>query len=491
MAKFSFENIKQQLRLLSNEQIKQVHENALDLLDNVGIYFDSLEALEILDGSGCKVDKSTKIVKFPPELVVKAIESAPEKFNIYDREGNFYSEIGGDKVHFDPVSTPANVLTSDGESVRQSNSEDLKMLVKAVDFLPQLDLASTSVVCSDIPVEMGDTYIYYTVMKGTKKPIIGGAIDVPGVRRTYGMVKALFGSDQAVREKPYTIFDVCASAPLKYSHISSQNIIDCAHFGFPIETISVPMLGACSPVTLAGSIVQHTAESLGGLVLAQVVRPGNPYVYGGAPVLFDMKTTTTPMSALEANMVTAGYSLLGKYYGLPTHTYAALSDAKTPDYQAGYESGMSAIIAAMAGVNMISGAGGLDYVAEFSLEKLIMDAEVIGLTKRLLRGIEVSADTLCQDLFYKVGPGGDFLQTKHTRQWFKKELYLPGPVVDRKDRASWESAGKESIFKRAQAQLERVKLHPGSPLDPERSRALDESLIAIANEAGVKVPLMD
>lgn len=491
MAKFSFDNIKQQLRLLSNEQIKQIHENALDLLAHVGIYFDSQEALEILDGAGCTADKSTKIVKFPPELVQKAIESAPEKFSIYDREGNFYSEIGGDKVHFDPVSTPVNVLTGDGESVRQSTSTDLKMLVRAVDFLPQLDLASTSVVCSDIPVEMGDTYIYYTVMKGTKKPIIGGAIDVPGVRRTYEMVKALFGSEQAVREKPYTIFDVCASAPLKYSHISSQNIIDCARFGFPVETISVPMLGACSPVTVAGSIVQHTAESLAGLVLTQVVRPGNPYVYGGAPVLFDMKTTTTPMSALEANLVTAGYALMGKYYGLPTHSYAALSDAKIPDYQAGYESGMSAVIVALAGINMISGAGGLDYVAEFSLEKLVMDAEVIGMVKRLLQGIEVSPETLCQDLFYQLGPGGDFLQTKHTRQWFKKELYMPGPVIDRKDRASRETAGKESIFQRAQTQLERIKQHPGSPLDEERSRVLDGALLAIAREAGVEVPLQD
>jgi trimethylamine--corrinoid protein Co-methyltransferase len=491
MAKFSFDNIKQQWRLLSNDQILKIHENALELLENVGVYFDSDEALEILAEAGCKIDRSTKIAKFPPELIIKAIASAPEKFNLYDRDGNFYSELGGDQVHFDPVSTPAHVLTSDGESVRPSTSADLKMLVKAVDFLPQLDLASTTIVCSDIPVEMGDTYIYYTVMKGTKKPIIGGAIDVPGVGRTFEMVKAIFGSEQAVREKPYTIFDVCSSAPLKYSHISAQNLIDCARYGFPIETISVPMLGACSPVTLAGSIVLHTVESLAGLALSQIVRPGNPYVYGGAPVLFDMKTTTTPMSALEANMVTAGYALLGKYYGLPTHTYAALSDAKVPDYQAGYESGMSAVIAALAGVNMISGAGGLDYVAEFSLEKLIMDAEVIGMTKRLLRGIEVNPDTLCQELFYQVGPGGDFLQTKHTRQWFRKELYLPGAVIDRTDRATWESTGKKDMFTRAKAQLELIKVHPGSPLDKERSVALDLALSKIADEAGVKVPLQD
>lgn len=491
MAKFSFDNLTQQSRLLTNEQILQIHNNALDVLENVGVYFDSYEALDILAEAGCKVDKDTKIVKFPPSLVIKAIESAPEKFKLYDREGNFYTEVGGNKVHFDPCSTPANVLTSDGVTVRQSTSEDLKLIVKTVDYLPQLDFASTSVVCSDIPVEMGDTYIYYTVMKGTSKPIIGGAIDVPGVRRTYEMVKALFGSDEAVREKPYTVFDICPSPPLKWSHISAQNIIDCARYGFPIETISLPMLGAGSPVTIAGSIVQHTAETLSGITLAQIVSPGLPCVYGGAPTLFDMKTTTTPMSSLEASMVTCGYALMGKYYGFPTHTYACMSDAKISDYQMGYESAMTALLVAQAGVNTISGAGGHDFVAEFSVEKLLMDAEVIGLIKRYLKGIDVNEETLCQDLIYEVGPGGDFLQTKHTRKWFKKDICLTGPIVDKKDRASWELDGKVDIFKRAQKQLELVKQHPGSPLDPDRSRALDEALMSIARETGVNVPLQD
>lgn len=490
MSKFSF-NSMPQLQILTSGDIMYIHENALDILENTGVFFDSEEALKILAEAGCRVDQEAKTVKFPRSLVLKSIEAAPEKFSLFDREGEFYTEIGGNAVNFDPCSTPSNILTDDGETVRKSTIEDMKLITKAVDYLSQFDLASTSVVCSDIPLEMGDTYIYYLLMKGTKKPIIGGAIDVPGIRRTFELIKAIRGSEEAVREKPYTIFDICPAPPLKWSEISSANIIDCARFGFPIESISLPMPGAGSPVTLAGSLVQHTAETLSCLTLAQTVRPGLPFVYGGAPVLFDMKTTTIPMSAIEANIITCGYALMGKYYGLPTHSYGVLSDSKVSDYQAGYESGMSGLLLAQAGVNVISGGGGLDFVAEFSVEKMVMDAEVIGMIKRFVRGIDVNEETLAQDLIHQVGPGGDFLQTKHTRKWFKKEQYLVGPVVDRKDRATWEVCGKVNIFDRARQQVEIIKQHPGSPLDLERSNKLDQAILAIAKESGVEVPLQE
>ncbi len=490
MARFSFEEMPQ-LMLLNSEQIEQVHENALKILEDVGVYFDSAEALKILEDAGCEVDMGSKIAKFPRSLVLKCIELAPEKFNLYDRDGEFYTEIGGDKVHFDPCSTPANVLLNDGVSVRQSSVEDMKKIVQVADFLPQLDLVSTSVVCNDIPVEMGDLYIYYLLLKGSNKPIIGGAIDVIGVQRTFDLFKSVFGSEQAVREKPHTIFDICPAPPLKWSHISSQNIIDCARLGFPIETISLPMLGGGSPATIAGSVVVHTAETLSGIALAQIVRPGAPMVYGGAPVLFDMRAATTPMSAFEANMISSCYALMGKYYGLPTHTYAGLSDAKVADYQAGFESAMGALLCAQSGFNMISGAGGLDFVAEFSVEKLVMDAEVIGFIKRYLKGVEFTEDTLAQDLIYEVGPGGDFMQTKHTRKWFKKEQYLAGPVVDRHDRATWEANGQVEMFDRAKAQVERILSQPANVLDSKRDKALDDAIQEIATEAGVTVPLAE
>jgi trimethylamine--corrinoid protein Co-methyltransferase len=490
MAKFDFAGLPP-LTILKPDQIEQVHANALKILEDVGVYFDSDEAVGILADAGCTVDRDAKIVKFPSSLVLKCIELAPETIRLYDRDGELYTELGGNKVHFDPCSCPSNVLLDDGVSIRQSSVEDLKTIIKVADTLDQYDLQSGAVVCHDVPVAMDTIYANYLIMKGSKKPIIDGAIDVPGVRRTFELFKAIRGSEQAVREKPYAIFDICPAPPLKWSEISSANIIDCARLGLPIETISLPLPGAGSPVTLAGSIVQHTAETLSGLVLAQVIHPGLPFSYGGAPVLFDMRTTTTPMAALEANMISCGYALMGKYYGLPTHTYATLSDAKVVDYQAGYETAMSGLLCALSGFNMISGAGGLDYVAEFSIEKLVMDAEVIGMIKRLLRGIEFNEETLAQALIYEIGPGGDFLKSKHTRKWFKREQYMPSPVVDRQDRANWDAAGQVGIYQRAKEQLAAIRQQPGRPLDTDRSRALDQALMDVAAEAGVTVPLTD
>ncbi|NPV28655.1 MAG: hypothetical protein HPY58_03160 [Firmicutes bacterium] len=489
MAKFTFEKMPR-LIFLTPQEVERVHEEALKVLENVGVYFDSEEALKILEEAGCKVDKEKKIVKFPPSLVVESIEAAPETIAIFDRDGEFYAELGNNTNYFDPGSAAIRVLLDDGITVRDSTSADMKAVVKITDFLSQIDFQTTALVCSDIPYEVGDLYRLYLVMKESKKPVTAGAFSVPGVRWMRELLKAVRDSYDEVEKKPYAIFTICPSPPLKWTHISAQNIIDCARFGLPIEFISMSMLGAASPATIIGSVVQDVAETLSGLTLAQVVRKGIPVIYGGAPVVFDMRTGTTPMSAVEAVMISCVCAQVAKYYGLPTHTYAALSDAKIVDAQAGFETALSGILAALAGINVISGAGILDFVGTFSLEKLVIDAEVIGMIKRVTRGILVNEETLAAELFQQVGPGGDFLSTKHTRHWFKKEQYFVGPVVDRKDRAAWEQEGSKDIFRRAREQVKAIlQSHPGTPLSQEKEHSLEAALLAVAKEAGVEVPV--
>ncbi len=489
MPKFSFENMPK-LAFLAPQDVERIHETALDVLENCGVYFDSEEALKLLKGAGCCIDEARKIAKIPRQLVLRSIEAAPETIKLYDRDGDFYLELKDNSCYYDPGSASTKVLQCDGETAKESTSNDMRLIAKVTDYLPQIDLQSTAVVCADIPYEVGDLYRLYLIMKESKKPVITGAFSVAGVRWMRELLKVFRSSEKEVEQKPYAVFDICPSPPLKWTHISSQNIIDCARLGLPIEFVSMPMPGAGSPATLAGSIVQHVAETLSGLTLAQLVRPGAPVIYGGAPVVFDMRTGTTPMSAVEATMISCAYAQMGKYYGLPTHTYAVLSDAKIVDAQAGLETALSGLLASLAGINVISGAGILDYVATFSLEKLLIDAEVIGMIKRVNSGILVNSDTLARDLFLEVGPGGDFLTTKHTRMWFKNELYIPSSIIDRKDRAGWELEGKNDIYERAKAQLKSIiKQHPGSPPSKEKAKDLDEVISAIGREAGVEVPL--
>jgi trimethylamine--corrinoid protein Co-methyltransferase len=476
------------LAYLSQQDLETIHETALDILEGCGVYFDSDEAMKILKEAGCWVDEERKIAKFPRSLVLGCIESAPEKIALYDREGEYYTELGDQRCHFDPGSSPANMLLSDGKTVRESISDDMRTVVKVADFLPQMDFQSTAVVCGDLPDELGDLYRLYLIMIGSKKPVVTGAFDVPGIRQMYEMIKVVRGSDEAVAARPYAIFDICASPPLKWSHISSQNIIDCARLGLPAELIAMPMPGAASPVTLAGSVAQDVAEVLSGLTLGQVVKKGAPVIYAGAPVRFDMRTGTTPMSAIEGVMLSSACAQMARYYGLPSHTYAALSDSKIVDTQAGYETALSGLLAALSGINVISGAGTLDVVGIFSIEKLIIDAEIIAMIQKALQGIAVTPETLAKDLIMELGPGGDYLTTKHTKRWFKKEQHHVGPVTDHRHRADWEHLGGTDTFARARHYYESViKDHPGSPLEETKKNRLAEYLQSVA--AGLDVEI--
>jgi trimethylamine---corrinoid protein Co-methyltransferase len=300
------------------------------------------------------------------------------------------------------------------------------------------------------------------------------------------MLAVMAGGYDQLKQKPIAVFDICPSPPLKWTHISSQNIIDCARYGLPLETVSMPMPGAASPATLAGSILVHTAETLSGIVLAQCVSPGAPVVYGGAPVHFDMRFGTTPLSAMEATMIAAAYSQMGKYFGLPTHTYAGLSDSKVVDAQAGLETGMSGVVAMLSGINMISGAGALDFVSCISLEKLVVDNEICGMALRLDRGIDCSTESLAVDLITQLGPGGDYLTTDHTFAWFKKEPYTPSQVIDRRDRNNWAAEGGKDAFGRAQDRVKDIlENHQPEPLDDARAKELDRVAAAIMDEYGI------
>jgi len=221
------------------------------------------------------------------------------------------------------------------------------------------------------------------------------------------------------------VFDVCPSPPLLWSDLTCQNLIDCARAGIPAELVSMPLSGATSPVTLAAAITQHAAESLSGIVIHQLSKAGAPIVWGGSPAAFDMRQGTTPMGAAETWLIDAGYVQVGKSLGLPTHVYMGMSDAKLLDAQCGLESMGGALMAALCGANMVSGAGMLDFESCQSFEKLVIDAEIIGLVKRTIGGIAVREQPIALDIMRQMGHRADYLAHPHTRKWFRQELYIP------------------------------------------------------------------
>ncbi len=484
MSKFVYDN-SPGIKILTEEQVKKVHEEALRVLENMGIIFDYPEARQILRDAGCRVDEDTKKVYFPPELVNRCIESAPQTFDLYDRNGEYYCTFGDGKTRFNPGSSASNILESDGKTVRLSAVRDLKLLTKVAQSLPHIDFVSSSIVCEEAPGELGSQYLYYTEMQNSIKPIIGGSTDVEGVPRTFKLLKAVLGSEENVRTKPYTIFDICITSPFKWSGIGARNMVDCVKMDIPIEMISAQIAGATGPVTLAGALLEHTVEMLSGLVLTQCMKPGFPTVYGGAPCIFNMKTMYTPMEAMECSMITAAYAQMGKYYGLPIHTYAAMSDAKIVDYQAGSETARSGLMALSAGFDNVSGAGGLNVIAEMSIEKMVIDNDFIGTLKFLENGMRFDEASLAGDLLMEVGPAGSFMGKKHTLKNYRKEQNYSNITLNYEDRATWDKEGSPDIMDKARAYVDDLRDKVICPMTEEQRAALDEAFIEVCADAGL------
>ncbi len=442
------------ITLLSDELVKQILDEAFQLLMTPGIKVQSPAARQLLEDAGAKVDKAADVVQIPEKLVYQALETVPHQFYLYDRDGNPKINYGGNEVHFDPGSSGVHILDPETNEHRPSMSADLVKIIKLTEMLPQYDAQSTAVICNEIPKSISDLYRLYLVLLYSTKPIITGAFAIPTLEVMVDMLAIFAGSRKALAEKPQAVFDVCPSPPLIWSNFGAQNLIDLAQAGVPAQMVSMPLAGATAPVTLVGAVVQHAAECLSGITIHQLAKPGSPIVWGGAPAIFDMRKGTTPMGAVETAMIDASYAQIGKFIGLPTHTYLCASDAKVIDAQAGLESGITAIIGALAGINMISGAGMLDFLACFSLEKLVIDAEIVAMAKRLLSGIHTPTETLATAMFEGINFKGDFLRQKVTRDLFSQEQYLPSKVLDRDSIRGWHQDGSLNTAQRAKSQVE-------------------------------------
>lgn len=474
------------VELLPIELVQRILDEAYLLLMNPGVKVQSHEARTLLAEAGAQVDHASEVARIPRQVAEKALASAPRQFYLYDRDGNPAVNYGGDTVQFDPGSSGVHILDPDTLEHKPSNSSDLVRLVKVAEMLPQYEAQSTAVVCNDIPKSIGDLYRLYLVLLYSKKPIVTGAFSVKTLQAMIDMMAIFADGRVALEEKPQAVFDVCPSPPLIWSDFGAQNLIELARAFVPAQIVSMPLAGAAAPVTLVGSVVQHAAECLSGITIHQLARQGAPVVWGGAPAIFDMRKGTTPMGAIETAMLDAAYAQVGKSLGLPTHTYLGASDAKLVDAQAGMESGMSALIGALAGINMISGAGMLDFLACQSPEKLVVDAEVIAMVKRLLQGMHVYTETLALAMFEGINFKGEFLKQRITRDLFAKEQHIPSKVIDRDSIRGWQQGGSLDTFARAKARVKTLLQEYQPPQLPHEQVGELRSLVqALARGAGM------
>jgi trimethylamine--corrinoid protein Co-methyltransferase len=282
---------------------------------------------------------------------------------------------------------------------------------------------------------------------------------------------------------------------LIWSNFGAGNLIALARAGIPAEIVSVPLAGAASPVTLLGTITQHTAECLAGLTIHQLANPGSPLVWGGAAAIFDMRKGATPMGAVETAMLDCSYAQVAKSLHMPTHTYLGATDSKLVDAQAGLESGITAMVGALSGINMISGSGMLDFLACHSAEKLVIDAEGIAMAKRMVMGVKQHTETLATGFYdEKINfKGGDFLKQKITMQLFREEQILPSNIIDRDSTRVWKAAGSLDAFGRAKLRVnELLGSYQRPELDPAKESRLHIFMLDLSKKAGLEqLPVLE
>jgi len=416
------------LELLDKPLMERILDEAFQLIEDPGVRVAPYVE-DLLRAAGITVRDG--VAHIPEVLARRLLDLVPRGFWLYDRLGKPAVHYGGDTVHFDPGSSCLNILDADTQQARPAISADLIRLVQVTEMLPQFAAQSTAMVCNDVPAEIGDWYRLLLVLWYSEKPVVTGAFSAASLHTLIELLAVESGGRESLPRNPRAVFDVCPSPPLNWSEFASQNLVDLARAGVPAEIVSMPLAGATAPVTLIGSIVQHAAECISGITIHQLAQPGGPIVWGGAPAIFDMRTGKTPMGAIETAMLDLGCSQVGKFLGLPTHAYLVAGDGRVIDAQVEMESGMSAVLGALAGINMISGAGMLDFLACHSIEKLVIDAEAIASAQRLLEGIQPRGVSLAIDMFAQTGLQGDFLKLKETRSLFRQEQHFPSSVIDR------------------------------------------------------------
>src|SRR6185312_6609446 len=422
------------LRILAPELVGQVIDEAKRVLAEVGMEIRGPELQRRLLEAGLPTTDTGRVL-FPRSVVEAAIASAPSSFILYDRDGLPHADLGEDRVHFVPGSSGLKTMDHRTGEVRLANSTDFVEYVRLGDGLPHIAYLATAFSTNDdIEAQVSDAWRLYMILTNTTKPVVSGAFTEHGVPRMVEMMELFRAGRDDLIARPMSIFTITATGNFRYSEDSCQNMIDCVEAGVAVEIVPVTLMGLIAPVTIVGATIFHTVDVLAGITMAQIIRPGAPVLFGGAPATFHMKIASSPMAAIEALQLDVAYVEVAKALGLPTQSYMALSDAKTLDAQAGAETFGSALLAALAGVNSVSGPGMLDFLLVFSLPKLVYDDAMCGQVLHFVRDVRPLGDLPVSELIDQLMADQHLIMAPHTTEHWPTELLLPSTLIDRDNR---------------------------------------------------------
>lgn len=451
-------------QLLTDEQIKQVHEASLDILENVGLLVRNEQAREIFNKHGADFDAETEVVKFPRAIVERAIRIFPPKFTFYARDPQFDKTLPDDRPVIVTGSSAPNMLDPVTRQERRAFSDDIARIARLINELPGHDVFSISTLAEDAPMDRFTVTRLYPTIKNCVKPIRCSASSVSDAEQILQLLYAIAGSEAAYRERPFVTHHYCPIvSPLTFDLDSTAELIFFTERGLPAFATIVPNGGMSSPLTMLGTLVQGNAEFLAWATFAQMIREGTPLVYSSLPTIADMRRGSYAPGAIECGMLVMGMAQMARFYNVPNGGYVGLTNAKVNDAQSGFETGMSGVAALLAGADMFNIGGLLDALMCFDFAKAAIDDEIALMLKRLQRGFEYSEERMSLDVIREAGPAGMFLDKPQTLELMKETMLLT-EISDRDPRNRWTKMGSHDAESRALAKVREILMRDHSSL---------------------------
>jgi trimethylamine--corrinoid protein Co-methyltransferase len=454
-------------RPLTDSDIRRMHEAIVRLVSEVGIKVANQRAFELFQKTGCRTDEGKKLVFIPQSMLEDSIDAAPSELVLYAR-GKPDNDIivGGKRVHYGSGGTALNVLDLETGEKRLSTLKDVQDVSKLLDFLDNVHFQVIPVYPNDLPTEKVDINRFFAAINNTNKHVQGGVYTVDGTKQVVEMCSMIAGSKEKLQREPFISFITCVISPLEIDKVYGDLLMTCAESGLPLSIPAEPLTGATGPVTIAGNVANLCAETLAGLCLAQLVNRGTPVLMACTSTSTDLRTMSYASGSVEEGLINACAAQMAQFYGLPFYGTAGQSDSKVLDGQAGFEGAITNLLVGMAGGNFIHDAVGLlEFCMTASYEKYVMDNEILGEVMRVLKGVEVTDETLAVDVTASVGPGGNFIQEDHTFEHMRAEHFVP-TVADRQPRDNWEKAGKKDTWARChEIALDALQNHAPVPVD--------------------------
>jgi len=459
-------------RVLEDDQLYQIHLSVLEVLERTGIEVQHEEARTLLAKAGCRLEGNRAY--YPGRLVERCIESAPSRIIISNRNKQPAMYLESTRIHFGMGSDTVYAYDPHSGQLKKSEASDVANAARVAEACEHIDYLMSLGIVHDVPQSVNDLVQFQQMVENSVKPICFTAHSRRNLRAIIDMASAVAGGLEALQADPFIIHYSEPNSPLMLTEPAMDKVLLCSELNIPLLFTPGSMTGGTAPATRAGALVISVAESLAGMVVHQLKNPGAPIICGGNSMVMDLMTTICSYGAPEFHLVIAGYSELFHYYKLPVWGFAGCSDSHQLDEQAAIEATFSIMMNAMAGTNLIHDVGYLSSGLTGSCEMIAMSDEIIGMVKRMLRGIPVDRDALATEVIDKVGPGGHFLMEEHTIEHMRSEFWRPR-LLNRDPLEIWQSKGSKPLRERLNERVKEILTGEGcEPLAQEiRKRLAD------------------